>query len=177
MKEEEEKKKKEKVTARYVSRRIERGKEQSKEEVKKDLNKIIEKNKSKEKNEEIKKESKTFISRFRIRKNTEDNIKPVKIEKDEISESNNNYYFDRRKKNNSSSRGTVIHQIPISTERKRHFTNKVDNTNKIVIEKEKTYRTIENKVEANYSKVYNEGTFKNSIRNKYKMKNLENKNK
>ena len=64
--------------------------------------------------------------------------------------------------------------------RGRHLTKKVETTIKIEIDVQKNYRTNETKVEPSASssnRIYSEATFKNSIRNKYKMKNLEKNNK
>ena len=64
-------------------------------------------------------------------------------------------------------------QIPIV--RTRHLTRKVESFKKLEIEPPKNIENNKSKDETNY-KTNDEVTFKNSIRNKYKRKNMEKHN-
>ena len=92
----------------------------------------------------------------------------------DLSKRNINTYTIQRK--NSDSTRNVKNTNTISTERVRHFTRKVEKLNKIDIEPEKkdVKEPIGHKTYKISMRIRNEGTFKDSIRNRYKRVKVEN---
>ena len=64
-------------------------------------------------------------------------------------------------------------EIPVA--RTRHLTRKIESSKKLEMESQKAIENNKSKVEINYN-TNDEVTFKNSIRNKYKRKNMEKHN-
>ena len=92
----------------------------------------------------------------------------INVNKNYNNNTNNNFTIQR--KNSDSPKENNVNKIPMG--RVRHLTRKVEKSNRIQIDQVKKDDTEDKKIKINYNPNY-VGTFKNSIRNKYKRIKME----